>query len=139
MYDRVLEIDPGNVLTLYGKDVALLRFGKYQEALTWFDKALFIDPVNLNALTGKGAALDSLGKYEEAITWYDKALEIDPADIDILNNKAVAISKLTPDFPDTNPKSTVLLMLFYTMPVSYHWRLLPLFLFRILVPPTSSS
>jgi tetratricopeptide (TPR) repeat protein len=114
--DKALEIDPRSIAAVYNKGLALSLLGKYEEAITLYDKVLEIEPDEVRALFNKGVVLYHLGKYEEAITLYDKVLEIDPIDIATLNNKAVAVSKLTPDFPDTNPKisSTANNALLYT-------------------------
>ena len=62
LYDRVLEIDPGNVLTLNSNALALVGFGKYEEAITLYDRVLEIDPGNVDTLYNKGAALYKLDK-----------------------------------------------------------------------------
>ena len=62
MYDRVLEIDPGNVLTLNSNALALVGFGKYEEAITLYDRVLEIDPGNVDILYNKDAALYKLDK-----------------------------------------------------------------------------
>jgi tetratricopeptide (TPR) repeat protein len=80
-------------LTSYGKGVALLNSGKYNESIPYFDKALAINPKDFYALYNKGAALLNLQKYNESIPYFDKALAINPKDFYALYNKGAALSK----------------------------------------------
>ena len=57
-FDKVLAIDENNVVVLVSKGVALLRMGKYEEAIIYFDKVLAIDENNVIALRNKELAYD---------------------------------------------------------------------------------
>ena len=45
-FDKVLAIDPNNVLALNEKGNALGGLGNYKEAIAYYDKALAVDPKN---------------------------------------------------------------------------------------------
>ena len=80
---------------LKNKGDSLIKFGKYDEAITYYDKILEIDPNNVDALINKGVALGNLDKYNEAISYFDKVLEIDPNNVYALNNKGTSLIKLS--------------------------------------------
>jgi tetratricopeptide (TPR) repeat protein len=68
-YDKVLDIDPNNVVALNNKGVSLNGLAKYGEAITCFDKVLVIDPNYDLAWDNKGFSLDKLGQHNEAKKW----------------------------------------------------------------------
>jgi tetratricopeptide (TPR) repeat protein len=61
------------------KGVALIKLGRYEEALQAADKAIKLDPNLALAWSIKGIALIDLGRYEEAVQAVDKAYELNPA------------------------------------------------------------
>ena len=73
-FDKVLSMDPKNIIALTQKANAFGGLGKYPEAITYYDKVLHIDPKNADALDDKGVSFYHLGNYTKAIGFYDKAL-----------------------------------------------------------------
>ncbi|MGA8083654.1 MAG: tetratricopeptide repeat protein, partial [Candidatus Nitrosopolaris sp.] len=67
---------PKYVFALDGKGTALVKSGRYKEAIIVLDKALTINPKNVLGLYDKGTSLVKSGRYEEAIIVLDKALTI---------------------------------------------------------------
>mgnify|MGYP003953699299 CR=1 FL=1 len=55
---------------------ALVKDGKYEDAIKCYDKVLEIDPNYVKAWTNKSNALLELGRYEDAIVCSDNALKI---------------------------------------------------------------
>lgn len=89
----------------YGmKGLALMKFGRYDEAVECFDKALEIDPSLAYVWMNRGNALDDWGEHKEAIKSYRNALEIetDPYSIaEIWNNIGLCFLNMK-DFPQAS-------------------------------------
>jgi tetratricopeptide (TPR) repeat protein len=92
-FDKILEIDPDNIVTLSNRGTALIELERYEEAITSFDKILSMQPTNIQALNNKGVALMKLQKYEDAILNFDKILEIDPEYKNAKLNRFLALSE----------------------------------------------
>jgi tetratricopeptide (TPR) repeat protein len=75
-YDKVLSIDPENVLVLNNYAYYLsLRGTGLEKAEQMAAKAVKIEPANSSYLDTYGWVLFKLGKYDEAKTWIEKAIE----------------------------------------------------------------
>ena len=79
--DKILKINPNDVLALNNKGVIFYKLGEYkkeleyyEKALKYFDDALKINPNNIEILYNKGTTLAKLKKYEEAFKCFQKAL-----------------------------------------------------------------
>ncbi|OGX10996.1 MAG: hypothetical protein A2351_04060 [Omnitrophica bacterium RIFOXYB12_FULL_50_7] len=88
VYQRGLELDPGNLQIELGLAQALAWDGQHKEALKSYDKGLFKDPNNIQALLGKAEVLSWDDKLEKARKSYDAVLKIDPQNVDALNGIA---------------------------------------------------
>jgi len=93
-FDKVLVIDPNNVLALSKKGQYLIEQDNLEEALLNLDKALSIDPSHEDSLSSKGEVLAKLGNSQEAISYFDKALNIDPKHVHALSKKGDELAKL---------------------------------------------
>jgi tetratricopeptide (TPR) repeat protein len=93
-FDKVLAMDPNNIIALTQKANAFGGLGKYPDAITYYDRVLAIDPKNAEALDDKGVSFYHLGNYIKAISFYDKALAIDPNHTFALYDKANALEAL---------------------------------------------
>jgi tetratricopeptide (TPR) repeat protein len=71
-----LELDPRNAKTHNNLGAALLRQGKFDQAMTHFQKALEFDPELSQAQGNWGIALFWEGKLDEAIPHFQKAVEL---------------------------------------------------------------
>lgn len=83
-FDKILAIDPSDVITLGNKGAALTQLNRYEEALAEYEKALEIDPRNTSILNNKAATLFNLGKADESLQTLDEILIIKPNNVDIM-------------------------------------------------------
>jgi len=60
-YDKVLEIIPNDISSMYNKAIVLSKLKKYEEAISLFDKIISMDPIHIGALTNRRVSLDKLG------------------------------------------------------------------------------
>lgn len=68
--EKAREIDPLTPTNIYYHAAALLRMGRYQEALIEINSLLALAPLHTNSYCMKGLILTRLGDYEEAIAHY---------------------------------------------------------------------
>jgi tetratricopeptide (TPR) repeat protein len=92
--DKLLQINPGEVLAWYNRGVVLDELGHYEEATASYDKALQFNPDDDVTWYNRGIALHTLGRYEEAIASYDKALQFNPDNDSAWNNRGLALKQL---------------------------------------------
>jgi tetratricopeptide (TPR) repeat protein len=65
IFDRVLELEPS--ATRWGnKTVALMRLGRYEEALESLEQSLALDPTDGDVWLFKSILLKQLGREQEA-------------------------------------------------------------------------
>ncbi len=67
---KAIELDPLSPANIYYLAAALLRIGRYEEALVEVNSLLELLPHHTNAYCLKGTILTRLGRYEEAIAHY---------------------------------------------------------------------
>jgi len=92
VYNKILEIEPKDILALERKAETLLRINKLQEALDeGYNKILEIEESNFNVLEKKASILRKLKKYDESIEAYKKTLEIEPENTENLNDMGLAL------------------------------------------------
>ena len=73
-FDKVLEIDPFHVKSLYNKALIFGNQSRRNEEIEIYDKNSEINPNFLDVLYIKGLSLNQLGNYESAIEIFDKLL-----------------------------------------------------------------
>src|SRR5690349_11772785 len=56
-YNKVLDIQPNNILALHGKGLAMDTSGNHTDAVDVYNRILKIDPNNMDALASKGVIL----------------------------------------------------------------------------------
>lgn len=95
-YDRVIELDPNNVIAWNNKGVIFFKMGRVEDALEAYDNALKIDPANLDAIRNKGFIFRTQGKFEESIDQYGLALSLggDAGDMEGMATALVGMGKL---------------------------------------------
>ena len=93
-FDRVLELDPGNLRALQNRGALLVMLNREEEALTCFEKVLEGKPDDHRALFCKGYVLDRLGRYGDAVEYFDRALGMVPGHHDVLDKKGHALAWL---------------------------------------------
>ena len=60
-YDKVIEIIPNDISSMYNKAIVLSKIGKFEEATSLFEEIISIDPTHIGALTNRRVSLDKLG------------------------------------------------------------------------------
>jgi tetratricopeptide (TPR) repeat protein len=76
MYNKVLALDPNDLLALNNKGVALYNLGNYEEAIQMYNKVLALDPNDVDAKYNKSIALPHLNKTQEANILYTESVDI---------------------------------------------------------------
>jgi len=94
-YDRILEIDPRDILIWTLKGAALILLGCFEKALKCHERALEIDPRDPPSWGLKGIALQKLERFEEALVCFNRGLEIDPSVVDFWTDKVAALFGLS--------------------------------------------
>ncbi|MGH9821976.1 MAG: tetratricopeptide repeat protein [Blastocatellia bacterium] len=72
-YDRALQMNPHDELTLYNKGNSLAALGRFDEAIESYDRAIGISPLYEDAWHNKGAALWHLARFREALPCFEEA------------------------------------------------------------------
>ncbi len=76
------------------KGFALMKMGKYNEAIVEYNEALKIKPRAVTVWANKGMAYSLSGLFSDAFESFEIALSIEPNNLDVLNGKAVTYQKL---------------------------------------------
>lgn len=93
--DQVLSLDGGNQLAaLSNKSTALLRLGRFADALAVVEAALALDDEQPTVHSNRGSALFGLGRYEEALAALDRALALRQGHGVTLINRAAVLRAL---------------------------------------------
>ncbi len=93
-YDKVLELEPGNVNAWNNKGVCYRRLGRLEEALSCYDRALRLQRHTASTWSNRGNILYTMGRFPEAIVSLNKAIEIDPLNESAWLNKALVEERL---------------------------------------------
>lgn len=73
---RALQLAPGWMGGFGRMGTALLRQGRFGEAVAWFERALSVRADDVAALQGVGAALAECGRTEEAVRAFERAVSL---------------------------------------------------------------
>lgn len=121
-FDKILAIDPNDVIILGNKGAALTQLNRHDEAIALYNKALEIEPTNINILNNMVASLFELGRIDESLKTLDKILETEPNNVEvlILKGKVLSESKMHGDAVsifkkvlETEPKNEIAKKLVY--------------------------
>ena len=93
LYDKILKIDPTNVIALNNLGVIYQEFKEYPKSVESYEKAIKFDPTHAQSLNNLGFLYQKLGKLRKAQSCLEKAIEIDPNSIDANNNLGVLYQK----------------------------------------------
>ena len=93
LYDKVLEIDPEHVDSLFDKGRILVYLNQTEEGMSLVDDALSIQPKNVKILNYKANWLAKNGNLDEALTYSEIALKVNPDDVTSLTNKGDWLAK----------------------------------------------
>ncbi len=92
-YERVLTIDPRNVVCLNNKALVLYQKQDFKQSLVWAKKSLSVDPSYTDALLLIGDGYYAQENYSEAIGWYQQAYTKDVRTPELLNVMAFIYDK----------------------------------------------
>lgn len=95
-YDKKLEANPTDIVTLNNKGVELANKWKFKTAAKCFDRVLEIDPDDAAALHNKGVILQKNGNTIKGKKCIDKALELDPKLKNTKNSGKNILKSITP-------------------------------------------
>ena len=93
IYKEILAIDLNLSMAHAGMGDALIRLGRYEEAIESLGRSIELQPVSPTAtirLILMGLAADKLGRSGDATQYYERAVELDPHDADALELLASA-------------------------------------------------
>jgi Tfp pilus assembly protein PilF len=90
IFERAVEINPGDRFAQANLGVAFLRKNIFDEAIAHFNKALEIDPCDAMSHLDIGVALYRKDKIDQAAFHFEKALQIDPCDVEAHLNLGTA-------------------------------------------------
>jgi len=85
-FERILAVDPTNVMALENVGAVHLQAGDLGAARIAFERVLAVNPRSSAAYTGLGAVAAKAGRPEEAIAHWTRAVELDAANFDALFN-----------------------------------------------------
>jgi tetratricopeptide (TPR) repeat protein len=92
-YDRVIQLNPDNVLAISNRCFARALIGRYQEALADCNEALRRVPVNAEKLDTRAFTYLKSGQFDMAIADYTAALKIKPEKASSLYGRGLAHRK----------------------------------------------
>jgi len=92
-FDKILVIDPNDVITLGNKGAALTQLNRHEEAIVLYNKALEIESTNIAILNNMAASLFELGKIDELLQTLDKVLGIEPNNVQVIILKGKILSE----------------------------------------------
>jgi len=90
LWTHTLSLDPANTFARNNLGNALLKDGRFEEAIAQYHKSLEINPGSAETHNDLGGALFSQANMDDAIAQYGKALEIDPDYLEARNNLGLA-------------------------------------------------
>ncbi|MCB0653417.1 MAG: helix-turn-helix domain-containing protein [Saprospiraceae bacterium] len=95
---KAIEIDPLSPTNIYYHAAALLRLGRYEEALIEINSMLTLIPHHTNSYCLKGTILTRLKKYDEALEHYKK-VPVTPEKTEIYYSGIGIVYATKGDFP----------------------------------------
>ncbi len=75
-YQKVIELDPKDVLGYFSLGSALMDAKRLQEARSAFEKAISVDPNHSPSYFNLGVVLESLAQAEESCRIYEKGIQV---------------------------------------------------------------
>lgn len=91
LYDKILQDNPGDLISSNSKGIVLSLLGRHDEALAMYEQILRRDPTDNHALSAKGKILIDRGRYLDCIPVYDQLLRHDPDDVNAFFYRGCAL------------------------------------------------
>ncbi|PKL35179.1 MAG: hypothetical protein CVV44_22655 [Spirochaetae bacterium HGW-Spirochaetae-1] len=92
--ENSLQQDSGNSRIYNSIGVTYSRFGKYDQARSYFEEALKLDPGYFSATNNMGNILMLEGKFDQALVFFEKARTIRPDNPTVHVNMALVYGKM---------------------------------------------
>src|ERR1700692_514683 len=92
--DLALQKNPGNILALNNRGIALNALKRFDEALASYDRAIAVRPDFLEALMNRGNTLQELRRFDAALASFDRASAVRPDHADAYYNRANTLHAL---------------------------------------------
>jgi tetratricopeptide (TPR) repeat protein len=93
-FNKVIELEPNEVIAWFNQGVTLRHLERYDEALASFNKAIELEPNEAIAWFNRGVTLRHLERYDEALASFNKAIELDPNYLQAWVNRGAALGNL---------------------------------------------
>ena len=87
LYDKVLDIDPEHVDSLFDKGRLLVYLNQTDEGMALIDHALSIEPKNTKILNYKGNLQAKNENFDDALMYAEAVLELNPDDVTAITHK----------------------------------------------------
>ena len=94
IYQKILNIEPKNVLALHLMGLVALQTGHHKNAVDKISQAIEINPNVASYYSIQGVALQELKEFDAAVASYDKAIALKPDYIDAYYNRGIALQEL---------------------------------------------
>ncbi|MEG4998659.1 tetratricopeptide repeat protein, partial [Microcoleus sp. B4-D4] len=92
LFERALQIEPNDLITLCSYAKALTSNNQQEKALQLFERAIQIEPNDLITLNSYANALILNNQQEKALQLFERAIQIEPNNVITLNSYAYALS-----------------------------------------------
>ena len=93
IYQKLVEEEPDNLISLNNYAWVLQQAGKTEEALPYIERAMKINANHPDILDSYGKILFALGRYDKAKAQYEKSLQLRPANAEVQLNYAELLIK----------------------------------------------
>lgn len=94
LYDKILQLNPNDPVTLNNRGAIYEHMEKYDEALANYNRSLELKPDEPSILNNRGNAYGDLGKYDESLADYNRSLELRPDHPTTLYNRGNTYNEL---------------------------------------------
>ena len=93
IYQKLVEEEPDNLISLNNYAWVLQQAGKTEDALPYIERAMKINANHPDILDSYGKILFALGQYDKAKAQYEKSLQLRPANAEVQLNYAELLIK----------------------------------------------
>lgn len=91
LLQRICAEDPGNAEAFLLRHQALMKLGRFEEALAAIERTLELSVPNASLLVNRSVPLERLGRYEDSLACLEQALALEPTHRFALVNRATVL------------------------------------------------